>query len=115
MGWHPFRDAKTRAEWRELLLLKQRGCCCSNSAAAAALCGHRFPPEGEPNESIAIQFAATFDHVVPRSQGGQDELSNFRLVHATCNLARGDGSGSKPVPTAPRVLRAKEPTSCPDA
>ncbi len=98
MGWHPFRDAKTRVEWRELLLLKQRSLC--------AICGHRFAKESEPNPSVRAQFVATFDHVVPRSQGGQDELANLRLVHAGCNRARGDGSGSNATPAVPKSLRS---------
>ncbi|MGA8475813.1 MAG: HNH endonuclease signature motif containing protein [Candidatus Cybelea sp.] len=97
MGWHPFRDRKTRAEWRERLLIEQRGLC--------SLCGYRFALDGEVNDEVAAQFAATFDHIVPRSQGGVDDLSNLRLVHRGCNLARGDGSSSKPGPSTPRVLR----------
>jgi len=74
-----------------------------------AICGHRFAAAGEVNESIEIEFAATFDHVVPRSQGGQDELSNFRLVHYGCNRARGDGSSLKSAPAVPKKLRIVAP------
>jgi 5-methylcytosine-specific restriction endonuclease McrA len=98
MGWHPFRDAKTRAEWRDYLMLKQRSSC--------AICGHRFPAAGEVSESIEIEFAATFDHIVPRSAGGHDGLGNLRLVHYGCNRARGDGNPSKPAPAVPRKLRS---------
>jgi 5-methylcytosine-specific restriction endonuclease McrA len=98
VSWSGFRDAKTRAEWRELLLLKQHGLC--------ALCGHRFPREGEVNESVAIEFGPTFDHAVPRSRGGADELCNLQLVHRACNRARGDGDRSKPVPSIPNALRS---------
>ena len=101
MTWHPFRDAKTRSKWRELLLLKQRSLC--------AICGHRFAEESEGNPSVRAQFAPTFDHVVPRSQGGADELANFRLVHNGCNRSRGDGTSSKLAPTPPRVLRSPAP------
>lgn len=98
MGWSALRDPKTRAEWRERLLVEQNGLC--------ALCGHRFARAGEVNEAIAAEFGATFDHIVPRSQGGGDELGNLRLVHRGCNRARGDGTGSKAPPATPRVLRA---------
>ncbi|HEX3457349.1 MAG TPA: hypothetical protein VHR97_05290 [Candidatus Baltobacteraceae bacterium] len=85
MSWHSYCDAKTRASWRELLLLKQNGRC--------AVFGHRFPAPDEANASIAIRFAATFDHIVPRSQGGVDELRN-------------DGSAWKPWLLTPRALRS---------
>lgn len=32
----------------------------------------------------------TIDHVVPRSKGGGDELSNLRTAHRWCNSVRGD-------------------------
>ncbi len=32
----------------------------------------------------------TFDHVLPVSAGGRDELSNLRLAHRRCNLLRGN-------------------------
>lgn len=41
---------------------------------------------------------ASVDHVLPRSMGGGDELSNLKLAHASCNEYR---SGSKTVPYAP--------------
>jgi 5-methylcytosine-specific restriction endonuclease McrA len=98
MSWHPFRDAKTRTQWRDRLMDRQNGLC--------ALCGHRFPESGELKAELQMRYAPTFDHIVPRSRGGQDDASNFRLVHAACNLARGDGAGSKPAPMVPRALRS---------
>jgi 5-methylcytosine-specific restriction endonuclease McrA len=98
MSWRPFKDAKTRAEWRLLLLFWQCERC--------ALCGHRFPREGELSERLAAEFAPTFDHVIPRSRGGRDERGNLQLVHYACNRARGDGKQSKPVPGVPRALHS---------
>ena len=33
---------------------------------------------------------ATVDHVIPRSQGGSNDISNLKLAHKRCNEARGD-------------------------
>lgn len=33
----------------------------------------------------------TFDHIVPVSSGGTDELNNLRLAHLSCNKRRGGG------------------------
>lgn len=97
--WNPFRDARTRAEWRELLLLKQKGRC--------GLCGHRFPLESQGfDPSVYVALAATFDHIVARSNGGADDLENLRLVHAVCNKMRGDGDRLKHLPSIPRALRS---------
>jgi 5-methylcytosine-specific restriction endonuclease McrA len=95
--WSAFRDAKTRSAWRSALLEEQGGLCVA--------CGYRFPTPGELSDELRRNYSATFDHVVPRSQGGADELSNLRLVHAICNRARGDGNGSNRVPSIPRALR----------
>lgn len=32
---------------------------------------------------------ATFDHVIPRANGGTDSMSNMRLSHRVCNERRG--------------------------
>src|SRR5215813_6115442 len=31
------------------------------------------------------------DHVVPFAQGGENSFANIRLLHAKCNLSKGDG------------------------
>lgn len=35
--------------------------------------------------------SATFDHLVPVSDGGDDSRANLRLAHLSCNCQRGDG------------------------
>lgn len=32
----------------------------------------------------------TFDHIVPRSLGGTNQLHNLRLAHRYCNMKRGN-------------------------
>ena len=36
--------------------------------------------------------ATTADHLVPRSKGGTDQLSNLRPAHGACNYSRGNAS-----------------------
>lgn len=43
--------------------------------------------EPEPSRN---PWAVSFDHVTPRSSGGHSDLSNLRLVHRSCNMARGN-------------------------
>lgn len=98
MAWSPFRDAETRARWRELLWLKQKGRC--------GLCGHRFPLPGDGlHATVHEGFAPTFDHIVPRAAGGSDEFENLRLVHRACNYIRGDRDGMRRMPSFPKKLR----------
>ena len=40
----------------------------------------------DPDHDLFI----TFDHIVPRSAGGFDDLPNLRLAHRRCNLLRGN-------------------------
>jgi len=44
------------------------------------------------NRSIESTDEYSIDHVVPRSQGGTNELSNLRSSHRACNYARQDRS-----------------------
>lgn len=50
------------------------------------LCGLRLNRKVQDTRSPEY---VTFDHVLPRSLGGLDILSNLRLVHQRCNLRRG--------------------------
>jgi 5-methylcytosine-specific restriction endonuclease McrA len=99
MGWSEFRDRTTRDEWRSALLERQAGLC--------ALCRQRFPGEGELHPSADAAWRLTFDHIVPKAQGGLDTLDNLQAVHYICNVRKGDGSQERPVPPAPRVLRSE--------
>jgi 5-methylcytosine-specific restriction endonuclease McrA len=36
---------------------------------------------------------ATFDHIIPSSQGGGDTLLNLQLAHSQCNNDKGDQVG----------------------
>ena len=36
-------------------------------------------------------WAASLDHIVPRSRGGSDDPENLRTAHRWCNSIRGDG------------------------
>jgi 5-methylcytosine-specific restriction endonuclease McrA len=59
---------------RREILLEQFGRTCW-------LCHGVIPTHVEP----------TLDHIVPRSKGGPNAVSNLRLAHAGCNQKRGDG------------------------
>lgn len=37
-----------------------------------------------------ILTATTIDHVIPLSKGGRDDFTNYRLVHPTCNIQKGN-------------------------
>lgn len=32
----------------------------------------------------------TFDHIIPMSKGGLDEIDNFQLAHFECNQTKAD-------------------------
>ena len=40
---------------------------------------------------ICTETATTADHIVPRSQGGSDQLDNLRPACRPCNQHRGNG------------------------
>ena len=52
------------------------------------LCGHPVPyPDTEKKKGSGM--GATVDHIVPRSRGGTNCLTNLKLAHAFCNSLRG--------------------------
>ena len=71
------RDAGSTRSWRRLraLVLDRDAHRCTLPLASGQLCG---------------AFATHVDHVVPRSKGGSDALSNLRAACRPCNLRRGD-------------------------
>ena len=101
MGLSNFRHARTRNAWKRALLHRQRHRC--------ALCGHRFARPGLLPPEHLPAYSPTFDHVVPKCQGGPDDLDNFQLVHSACNQWRGDGSNLRPPPSVPKPLRVADP------
>lgn len=48
-----------------------------------AHCGERMDGSGNSPD------APSFEHIVPKSKGGPDVISNFVIVHIRCNVARG--------------------------
>ena len=42
--------------------------------------------------SMGSEYGPSIDHVIPRSRGGSDDLSNLRLTHWVCNRKRGAGA-----------------------
>lgn len=50
------------------------------------LCGDPVDRDLGPSDV----WAATLDHIVPRSKGGSDDFDNLRLAHRWCNSVRGD-------------------------
>lgn len=51
-----------------------------NKGLPCALCGVAFKTEKE----------ITMDHIVPKSKGGPDHMSNYQPAHLACNIARGN-------------------------
>jgi hypothetical protein len=49
------------------------------------LCGELMTFDGTNNK-----LSATFDHIIPRSKGGNSSLANLKLAHKHCNSVRGD-------------------------
>ena len=66
---------KNSRKWiNHTILYRRQGGYCAG-------CGHYFQSRN-----------LTIDHVVPRSQGGIDDISNYQILCHACNQMKGDGS-----------------------
>ena len=43
------------------------------------------------------------DHIVPRCEGGRDDIGNLQVTHAGCNLRKGDGTRDPNQPRRPKA------------
>lgn len=66
------RNKSLKRRWERAQLIQKYGAICY-------YCGEPF----------AKMKDITFDHAIPTSRGGFDELANYRLAHFKCNLLKG--------------------------
>lgn len=82
MSTGPFRKNPTKREAeRTRLFALQNGRC--------HLCGRLMTLKRLNSRNPGKGFA-TFDHVVPRKNGGTAYFTNIKLAHRKCNNQRGD-------------------------
>lgn len=90
----PLRHGADAFERRERLRVqlfeKQAGLC--------HLCGEPMTMQRKRGTVVGKNFA-TFDHVVPASEGGTAYYLNLKLAHRACNNAR----NSRPIESAART------------
>ena len=78
MGKWKVRGARKGARrWRIKTLIAKHGGRCVKCEVAVTL-EHLSPDQ------------ATVDHIIPRSKGGPEALSNLQLLCRKCNQAKGD-------------------------
>lgn len=73
--WH------RKARWQKVTKLMAR------DGTSCAICG--VPVERSIKDHEDSKYI-TFDHIIPRSKGGNDSMSNLRLAHRLCNMERGN-------------------------
>lgn len=78
--------SKSRTGRRFVVSPQLRLAIYQRDAWICQLCEERVDPALGP----ADLWAATLDHVTPRSRGGSDHPTNLRLAHRWCNSVRGD-------------------------
>lgn len=82
------RYAQAARRGRFVIEPQRRRALYERDAWLCQLCGDGVDPTLPPSH----EWAATLDHIAPRSLGGSDDDENLRLAHRWCNSVLGDGS-----------------------
>lgn len=82
------RKAQDRRRGRFIIAPQDRRAIYERDGWTCQLCGDPVNPSLGPSDI----WAATLDHIVPRSAGGDHSPKNLRLAHRWCNSVRGDES-----------------------
>lgn len=82
-GRTTFMPHEPRIALRQKLFGRQSGLCY--------LCGQPMALYIGQDQTLR-PLMATFDHLVPRVEGGSHDESNLKLAHGGCNSARGTGN-----------------------
>lgn len=88
----PYRhDAGKREAFRRELFERQGGLChlCGKPMTLQRRTGKRAGAGGST--------FASFDHLIPKANGGRNYRTNFRLAHRKCNSARNHRPIERPV------------------
>lgn len=80
-GWNRTIPARTRRRLKLRLSEAQNHRCC--------LCGWRLDETPLPDLPTS-DWASTFEHIIPRHDGGRDTYSNLAISHKICNWQRRD-------------------------
>ncbi len=71
--WNNYSKFAKWRKWARRMLIARDGCVC-----------------GVCHKEIAKMRQVSLDHVIPRSRGGSDDISNLQLAHKDCNRDKAD-------------------------
>lgn len=93
---YPLSEIENHKEHRRLRVFYEKGCTCVECGIEAT----KLALGRQKNGSLHIDvytddfYPLTVDHIVPKSKGGSDDISNLQPMCCLCNW--GKGNGDKP-------------------
>lgn len=95
----PIENLEKYKDHRRLKVFYHKGTVCCECGVEGTLLTHGLDKGGNLHIDLCTDdyYPLTIDHILPKSKGGSDHLSNLRPMCSLCNFKRGNGDKNPPV------------------
>ncbi len=92
----PIENLEKYKDHRRLRVFYHKGTSCCDCDVVGTILTHGLDKHGNIHIDVCTDdyYPLTIDHILPKSKGGSNKLSNLRPMCSLCNSKRGNGGES---------------------